>query len=102
MKRLFFNVVAVFLMLAGGSLLVIGFMEGQEWSMMLGAGLALLAGLVALLMQYGYFSQRMGTLLGIVFATTALLLAYRNYRVRQETSPVQQSPPLNDTTAHGH
>lgn len=102
MKRLFFNVVAVFLMLAGGTLLVIGVMEGQPWSMLLGACLALLAGVVALLMQYGYFSQRMGTLLGIVFAATALLLAYRNYRERHGVSPTQQGVPLNDTTAHGH
>jgi membrane protein implicated in regulation of membrane protease activity len=102
MKRLFFNVVAVFLMLAGGSLLVIGFMEGQPWSMMLGAGLALLAGVVALLMQYGYFNQRTGTVLGIVFASTALLLAYRNYRERHSTEPVQQASPLNDSSTHGH
>lgn len=101
MKRLFFNVVAVFLMLAGGSLLVIGFTEGQPWSMMLGAALALLAGLVALLMQYGYFSQRMGTILGIAFACTALLLAYRNYRVRHDVAPVEPTTSQPDTTAHG-
>ena len=47
MKRLFFNVIAVFLMLAGGTLLVAGIMDGQGPSMLLGAGLAFLAGSIA-------------------------------------------------------
>ena len=80
MKKLFFDLMAVFLILAGGTLLVIGAMEGQDLRMMMGAALALLAGLVALLMQYGYFSQRVGTILGILFAVSALFLAYRNYK----------------------
>lgn len=87
MKKLFFDLMAVFLILAGGTLLVIGAMEGQDLRMMMGAALALLAGLVALLMQYGYFSQRVGTILGILFAVSALLLAYRNYKY-QHADPV--------------
>lgn len=101
MKKLLFNVIAVFLMLAGGTLLVIGAMEGQGLHMMLGAALALLAGLVALLMQYGYFSERTGTVLGIVFAVTALTLACRNYRDKHP-APIERLESIGDTTAHGH
>ena len=75
MKKVFFNLIAVFLMLAGGSLLVIGAMEGQGLQMMMGAALALLAGLVALLMQNGFFSQRVGTILGILFFSTFMVIA---------------------------
>lgn len=86
MKRLFFNVLAVFLILAGGTLLVVGIMDGQGPSMLLGAGLAFLAGLIAMLMQLGYFSQRVGNMLGILFAISALALAYRSYRVHDAAS----------------
>lgn len=86
MKRLFFNVLAVFLMLAGGTLLVVGIMDGQGPLMLLGAGLAFLAGLIAMLMQLGYFSQRVGNMLGILFAISALALAYRSYRVHDAAS----------------
>ncbi|MEZ4791807.1 MAG: hypothetical protein R2811_17545 [Flavobacteriales bacterium] len=81
MKRLFFNVIAVFLMLAGGTLLVVGITDGQGPSMLLGAGLAFLAGLIAMLMQLGYFSERTGNLLGILFAVSAMALAFRSYRL---------------------
>lgn len=96
MKKVFFNLIAVFLMLAGGSLLVIGAMEGQGLQMMMGAALALLAGLVALLMQNGFFSQRVGTILGVLFAITALFLAYRNYRDRHPVHPQERSSSLPD------
>lgn len=95
MKKLFFNLVAVFLILAGGTLLVIGAMEGQGLHMMMGAALALMAGVVALMMQLGYFSERTGTVLGIVFAATALFLAYRNYR---EAHPTENAAPANVST----
>lgn len=98
MKKLFFNLVAVFLILAGGTLLVIGAMEGQGLHMMLGAALALMAGVVALMMQYGYFSQRTGTVLGIAFAATALFLAYRNYRESHPTGKAAAENTATDAT----
>ncbi len=100
MKRLFFNVVAVFLMLAGGTLLVVGIMDGQGPSMLLGAGLAFLAGLIAMLMQLGYFSQRTGNVLGILFAISAMALAYRSYRVHDaaqvRTNELRGAAPDHD------
>lgn len=101
MKKLLFNLIAVFLMLAGGTLLVIGAMEGQDLHMMMGAALALLAGLVALLMQYGYFSQRVGTILGILFAAMALFLAYRNYR-NQHPAPQSAHTSSISAPVHAH
>lgn len=99
MKKLFFNLVAVFLILAGGTLLVIGAMEGQGLHMMLGAVLALLAGVVALMMQFGHFSERTGTVLGIAFAATALFLAYRNYRDTHPTEQTDRAKSTTDTTS---
>lgn len=80
MKKLFFHLLSVFLILAGGTLLVIGAMEGQGIAMMLGAALAMTAGLFALLMQFGYFGNRTSAILGIAFAVAALFVAYHNYR----------------------
>ena len=57
------------------------------------AGLAFLAGVVALLMQYGVFSERVGNILGIMFVVSAMVLAYRNYR---DTHP----PPIGPMGAH--
>ena len=52
-------------------------------------------------MQYGYFSQRTGTILGIVFAATALFLAYRNYRDKHP-EPAPPHTTSTDTPAHAH
>ncbi|MBL7951730.1 MAG: hypothetical protein JNM62_08415 [Flavobacteriales bacterium] len=83
MKKILNYLLAVFLLLFGGSLLVIGYLEGQGLFMMLAAALAVLAGLVALLLQTGIIGRRAGFVLGIVFAALALALAYQNFR----TSP---------------
>lgn len=104
MKKLFFHLTAVFLMLAGAILLVIGAMEGQGIHMMLGAGLALLAGVVALLMQFGLFSNRTGTVLGIAFAIASLFLAYLNYReAHPDSAPRPTDRNVGDKPArNGH
>ena len=80
MKKILNYLLSVFLLLFGGSLLVIGLLEGQGVFMLLGSGLAFLAGLVALLLQVGIIGRKAGFILGIVFATLALALAYQNFR----------------------
>ncbi|MCB0766347.1 MAG: hypothetical protein KDB95_03970 [Flavobacteriales bacterium] len=101
MKRLFFNVIAVFLMLAGGTLLVAGIMDGQGPSMLLGAGLAFLAGSIALLMQLGYFSERTGNVLGILFVVSAMVLAYRSYRVHRSANTQVNELRAPERNEHG-
>lgn len=80
MKKIINHTLAVFLLLFGGTLLVIGLLEGQDIFMLLAAGLAFLAGLVALLLQLGMIGRKAGFVLGVIFATVALGLAYQNFR----------------------
>lgn len=80
MKKILNHILAVFLLLFGGTLLVIGLLEDQGLFMLLAAGLAFLAGLVALLLQLGFIGRKAGFVLGIIFATMALGLAYQNFR----------------------
>jgi membrane protein implicated in regulation of membrane protease activity len=90
MKKIINHTLAVLLVLFGGTLLVIGLLEGQGLFMLLAAGLALVAGLVALLLQLGVVGRKAGFVLGIVFAAMALGLAYQNFRSAATTG-----------TAHG-
>jgi len=68
------------LVLLGGTLLIVGAVQGQNIWVLLGAALALIAGLVALLLQAGVITRGAGLALGVVFAAGAVFLAYRNYR----------------------
>ncbi len=68
------------LIIFGGGLLVLGAMQGQNMWVMLGAALALIAGLVSLMLVLGVISRTVGLAIGIVFALGAIFLAYRNYR----------------------
>ncbi len=68
------------LVLAGGALLLIGIQQGQDIRVLAGAGLALIAGVISLLLLRGAIGNRSGLVLGIVFAALALGLAYMNYR----------------------
>jgi membrane protein implicated in regulation of membrane protease activity len=80
MKNLANYFFPVFLIIIGGALLIVGAMQGQNSWVMLGAGLALLAGVVSMLLQMGILNRKMGTVIGLVFAVVAIGLAYRNYR----------------------
>lgn len=102
MKKLSFHLIAVFLMLAGGILLVIGAMEGQGAYMMFSAALALLAGVVALLIQFGHIGKVLGNVLGITFAVAALTLAYLNYHETHRTPMERTEVPSNTTNPSGH
>ncbi|HRH69956.1 MAG: hypothetical protein JNL43_08950 [Flavobacteriales bacterium] len=68
------------LVLAGGALLLMGIVQGQDLRVLAGAGLAFIAGVVSLLLLRGAIGNRSGLVLGIVFAALALGLAYMNYR----------------------
>ena len=80
MKNIANYIFPLLLILVGGALLIIGVQQGQNSWVLLGAGLALLAGVVSLLLQLGIINRQIGMVLGIVFAAVAIGLAYRNYR----------------------
>ena len=80
MKNLASYIFPVLLIVVGGALLIIGAMQGQNGMVLLGAGLALLAGIISLLLQMGIIGRQVGMLIGIVFALVAVGLAYLNYR----------------------
>ena len=80
MKNIANYIFPLLLILVGGALLIIGAQQGQNSWVLLGAGLALLAGVVSLLLQLGIINRQIGMVLGIVFAAVAIGLAYRNYR----------------------
>lgn len=84
MKNLASYIFPVLLIIVGGALLIVGAMQGQNSWVLLGAGLALLAGIVSLLLQMGLIGRQAGMIIGIVFAAIAIGLAYRNYRSVQE------------------
>ncbi len=80
MKNIASYIFPLLLIIVGGGLLIIGMQQGQNAWVLLGAGLALLAGVVALLLQLGIISRQVGMIVGILFAVIAIGLAYRNYR----------------------
>jgi hypothetical protein len=80
MKTLSSYIFPVVLIILGAALLIVGAIQGQNTWVLLGAVLALIAGLVALLLQLGILSRKVGVTLGLVFAVAAVFLAYRNYR----------------------
>jgi hypothetical protein len=84
------------LILIGGGLLVLGAMQGQNIWVMLGAGLALVAGLVSLLLIMGIISRSIGLGIGVVFALGAVFLAYRNYRSIAEVMEMTERKRQND------
>lgn len=102
MRKLLVNLIAIFLMLTGGSLLVMGMMDGQGLLMMAGAGLAFLAGVAALLLLAGRLGNRAGKMLGVAFAMSALLLAYLNHRELRAARAGRTAPgPITAPTSHG-
>ncbi|MBK6368302.1 MAG: hypothetical protein IPF64_00335 [Flavobacteriales bacterium] len=96
MKNIANYIFPLLLIFVGGALLIIGGRQGQNSWVMLGAGLALLAGVVSLLLQMGIINRTMGTVLGVVFAVVAIGLAYRNYRSVVEVLEFNESKAAND------
>jgi hypothetical protein len=96
MKNIGSLIFPVILILLGGALLVAGAKDGQNTWVLLGAGLAMVAGVVALLMQLGIMGRKGGAMVGIVFAVLAVLLAYRNYRSVAEDLEFAAAKKRND------
>lgn len=97
MKNLAPYIFPVILTLLGGTLLVVGGMQGQNMWVMLGSGLILLIGVISLLLQSGIINRKVGLLLGAVFGLLALVLAYRNYRSVKEVLEFTAQKRVNDS-----
>lgn len=80
MKGLPHLLLSIALIVVGGVLLVVGSVKGQGTGVLLGAGLAMVAGVLSLLLQRGVIGQRSGLIIGIVLCVLALGLAYFNYQ----------------------
>lgn len=96
MKNIGSLIFPVLLVLLGGVLLILGAKDGQNKWVLLGAGLALVAGVVALLIQLGKLSPGAGRIIGIVFAVLAVFLVWRNYRSVQEDLEFTEAKKIND------
>jgi len=97
MKTISSYIFPVLLIVIGGGLLIVGGMQGQNAWVMLGAGLALFAGLIALLLQMGIISRSAGVMIGIACALLAVFLTYRNYRSVAEELENEAQRKVNDT-----
>jgi hypothetical protein len=86
----------VILIVFGGVLLVLGAMQGQNIWVMIGAGLALVAGLISLLLVMGIISRQVGVIIGMVFLLFSGFLVYRNYRSIAEVIEFTQYKREND------
>lgn len=80
MKTLSAFVFPVLLILVGATLLIVGAGQGQNMWVILGALLALIVGVIAVLMQLGIVTRTVGLAIGIGCAIGALGLTWRNYR----------------------
>ena len=92
MKKIANYFFPVFLIILGGALLIVGALQHQGIPVLLGAGLALLAGLASLLLLLGVIGRRLGFVMGLLFAALAIGLAYHNYR----SVAVRQHPDERD------
>lgn len=97
MKTLSSYIFPVVLIILGAALLIVGAIQGQNTWVLLGAVLALIAGLVALLLQLGILSRKTGVILGLAFAVAAVFLAYRNYRSIAEVLEFTKYKKANDS-----
>jgi hypothetical protein len=97
MKTLSSYLFPVILIILGAALLIVGAIQGQNTWVMLGAVLALIAGVVALLLQLGILSRKTGVILGVAFALGAVFLTYRNYRSIAEVLEFNVAKQANDT-----
>ncbi len=96
MKTLTSYLFPVALIVIGGVLLIMGAQQGQNMWVLLGAGLALIAGIAALLIQMGILNRKAGAMVGILFAVVAVFLTYRNYRSVAEVQEFTERKRQND------
>lgn len=97
MKTLSSYIFPVVLIILGAALLIVGAIQGQNTWVMLGAALALIAGLVSLLLQLGMISRQVGLILGLLFGLGSVFLAYRNYRSIAEVQEFNLAKAANDS-----
>jgi hypothetical protein len=97
MKNLLTYLFPVALILIGGLLLIVGGMQGQNTWVLLGSGLTLFTGIIALLLQLGKITRSMGLILGVVSLLLALFLGYRDYRSVAEVLENEVRQKKNDS-----
>ncbi|MCB0791360.1 MAG: hypothetical protein H6595_01595 [Flavobacteriales bacterium] len=97
MKNLSSYIFPGLLILAGGILLIMGAMEGQNTWVMLGSGLALVVGVIMLLLQLGRITRRTSMLIGLLSVAGALFLAFRDYRSVKSVLEFEAMKKANDT-----
>lgn len=84
------------LIILGGGLLIVGAMQGQNTWVMLGAGLALAAGVISLLLVMGVITRSVGMAIGVVFLLLSVFLGWRNYRSIVEVIEFTERKKVND------
>lgn len=72
-------VLPLLLTMMGGALFIVGLFQDRSMWTLIGAGLALFAGLAAFALQAKLITRRSGTVIGIVLLLAAIALAWRNY-----------------------
>lgn len=87
------------LTMVGGALLIVGLMQGRSASMLIGASLALVAGLAAFALQAEVITKRTGAILGFLFLFAAGVLALRNYLSAKRTADLD--PETTEFYAEG-
>ncbi|MBP6312011.1 MAG: hypothetical protein WAR83_03385 [Flavobacteriales bacterium] len=92
MKRYARYGLPVLLTMVGGALLIVGLMQGRSASMLVGASLALAAGLTAFALQAEIITKRTGAILGFLFLFAAGVLALRNYLSEKRTAILERDP----------
>jgi len=92
MKRYARYGLPLLLTMVGGALLIVGLMQGRSASMLVGAGLALAAGLTAFALQVELITKRTGVILGFLFLFAAGVLALRNYLSDKRTAVLDHGP----------
>ncbi|MCB0764573.1 MAG: hypothetical protein KDB84_07715 [Flavobacteriales bacterium] len=79
MKRYSRYILPLLLTMMGGALLIAGWLQDRSASTLFGAGLALVAGLVAFALQAGLITKRTGMVNGIVLLVLAIVMAWRAF-----------------------
>ncbi|MBL7965207.1 MAG: hypothetical protein JNM31_15335 [Flavobacteriales bacterium] len=97
MKQLTTYVFPALLTVGGATLLFLGLQQGQNTWVLLGAGLAMLTGVIMLLLQLGIISRSAGKIIGIACAVGAVALAWRDYRSVKEVLEFQALKKRTDT-----
>jgi hypothetical protein len=85
MKAVSSYLLPALLTMAGGALLIVGLLQGQNGWTLFGAGLALIAGLLSFALQLGLIDRRLGLIIGVVMILIAGALAWRNHRAAKST-----------------